>query len=144
LFTILRELKLQVAPHKTRMGFLKRGFHFLGIFFEVARTPAKQIQTVAVDIHSRTCRRALDRVVVMQQDAVNPAKIQRYLSRWAIWWNSMIGLEKIALLYRWVSFTATLKGELAWLGRGLLLGSVYYCLCLRLPDNSNQNHLAVL
>jgi hypothetical protein len=86
-------------------GALKGGFHFLGVNFEVSRNPQRQTQVTTVDIHDRTCRRALDKVQAMSADAVNPAKIQRYLSLWASWWCSVTKLERFALIYRWVSFT---------------------------------------
>ena len=50
-----------------------------------------QIQVTA-EIHDRSCRRALERVRVMKEDAVNSANIQRYLRRWATWWARTIGL----------------------------------------------------
>jgi len=71
LFSILKELKLKISPHKTRMGALKGGFHFLGCNFEVSRNPQRQTQVGTVDIHDRSCRRALDNVQAMRQDAVS-------------------------------------------------------------------------
>ena len=73
LFTILRELKLQVSSHKTRMGVLKHGFHFLGIDFEVSRNPQRQVQAATINIHARTCRRALDKVKAMRTDMPRPS-----------------------------------------------------------------------
>jgi hypothetical protein len=130
MFKILKELKLQISPHKTKMGMLDKtkGFHFLGIDFEVSRNLQSETQeatetTVTIDIHSRTSRRALDRVQAMRKDAVHPADIQRYLSRWASWWHSVTRLEKIKLIYRWVSFTELIQQSAVWIGRGLLLGA---------------------
>jgi len=37
LFSVLKELRLKISPHKTRMGALNKGFHFLGVNFEVTR-----------------------------------------------------------------------------------------------------------
>jgi len=74
LFTILKDLKLQVSPHKTRMGQLKQGFHFLGVEFVVARTPQNKTQAKPT-IHTRSCRRALDRVQAMRSDAAHPVKL---------------------------------------------------------------------
>jgi len=144
LFKILQELKLQVSPHKTRMGALKNGFHFLGVDFEVARTSQIKTQVATVNVHSRTCRRALDKVQALCKDAVHPAQIQCYLSRWATWWKSVIKLDQFALIYRWVSFTKAFKPDSVWFGRGLLLLSPYYCLCQSLSNISNQNQLTVL
>jgi hypothetical protein len=39
LFEVLKALRLKISSHKTRMGALKEGFHFLGVNFAVARTP---------------------------------------------------------------------------------------------------------
>ena len=84
LYYVLNRLKLQLSPHKTRMGMLADGFHFLGVKFESSQNDLNQIQ-VTTEIHDRSCRRALARVRVMKADAVNSANIQRYLRRWAIW-----------------------------------------------------------
>ena len=73
----------------------------------------------------------------MKENAVNPAKLQRYLSRWASWWTSVIKLDKMNLIYRWVVFTTELKNPCVWLGRGLLLGSPLLETCLNTPY-SNQ------
>ena len=135
LFTILKELKLKISPHKTRMGELHGGFHFLGVDFEVSRNPQRQTQEATVDIHSRTCRRALDKVQAMNTNSVHPANIQRYLSRWASWWSSVVKLEKFELIYRWLCFTELIQHDSVWVGRGLLLSSPYYEL---FPYISNQ------
>jgi RNA-directed DNA polymerase len=126
LFKILKELKLKFSSHKSRMGALKEGFHFLGCNFEVSRNPHRQTQVVTVDIHDRSCRRALDKVQAMRQNTVCPANIQRYLLRWATWWQNVTQLEKYALIYRWVRFTEHVQHSSVWLGRGLLINSPYY------------------
>jgi hypothetical protein len=132
LFKILRGLRLKISPHKTKMGKLKEGFHFLGCNFEVSRNPQKKIQEATVDIHPRSCRRALDRVEAMRKDAVHPANIQRYLSRWASWWCLVTRLKKYELIMRWVMFTELTKKSSVWVGRGLLMNSPhdYYLLFL--------------
>ena len=136
LFTILRELKLQVSSHKTRMGVLKHGFHFLGIDFEVSRNPQRQVQAATINIHARTCRRALDKVKAMRTDAVHPANIQRYLSRWATWWHLVTELETHKLIYKWVCYTADVQPPTVWYGRGLLLGSpVHFNLTYQLSNS---------
>lgn len=140
LFAILKELKLQISPHKTRMGALREGFHFLGVSFEAAQTTRAQNQVTAVNIHPRTCRRALDRVAVMQEDAVHPAKIQRYLSMWATWWHPVVRLEQSSLIYNWVCYVKTLHPELLWFGRGLLLGSSFYVALNLTTDSTNPRH----
>lgn len=137
LFKILKELKLKLSPHKSRMGALKGGFHFLGCNFEVSRNPQRQTQVVTVNIHDRSCRRALDKVHAMRQNAVYAAHIQRYLLRWATWWQTVIQLEKFALIYRWVRFTEHVHHSSVWLGRGLLMNSPYYMI-LAVVSNQNQ------
>jgi len=122
LFKILQTLRLQISPHKTRMGKLAPGFHFLGVDFEVPRSPQRKTQ-VSMTVHRRTCCRVLDRVKAMRQDAVHPARIQRYLIHWATWWHSVVGLGKIALLEQWIGYTAGCQPDAVWLGRGLLLGT---------------------
>ena len=139
LFTILKELKLKISPHKTRMGALKAGFHFLGVNFEVSQNPQSKTQLTTVDVHPRTCRRALDTVAVMQQDAVHPAKIQHYLSLWARWWHPVVRLEQNSLIYNWVCYVKMLHPELLWFGQGLLLGSSFYR-ALNLTINSTNPH----
>ena len=59
LFDTLVALKLTLSPAKTRMGGIQRGFHFLGVHFEVSQNPQTQNQA-RLHIHSRTCIRALD------------------------------------------------------------------------------------
>ena len=61
IFKILRELRLKLSPHKTKMGKLDKPFHFLGVTFGVARTHQSKTQLVTIDIHDRCCRRALDK-----------------------------------------------------------------------------------
>ena len=141
LFSILKELKLQISPKKTRMGLLKKGFHFLGVKFEVTRIPQRETQVATVDIHERSCRRALGNVQAMQKDAVNAAKIQRYLSLWATWWKSVIRSDRFKLLYTWLCYTKySQETSCMWFGRDLLLGTPYY----KLLQSINQNQDVVL
>ena len=121
LFVILRELRLTVSPHKTRVGALNRGFHFLGVNFEVTRIPQRKIQKVSVDVHPRTPRRFIDKATALSALAVHPAHIQRYLTRWAFWWSLVTGLETSYLIRRWASCAAQHKPALSRLGRGLLI-----------------------
>lgn len=92
IFSILRSLRLQLSKHKTKMGRLKTGFHFLGVNFEVSQNPQGKTQAVAVTLHSRTIRRAQDKIQAMRDNAVHPAQIHRYLIRWAAWWQSVLAL----------------------------------------------------
>ena len=139
LFEVLKALRLKISPHKTRMGALKQGFHFLGVNFEVARTPQGKIQETKVTIHPRSCRRALDNVVALRSDAVNPANIQGYLSRWAIWWKSVVGVDRLMMFVSWVRYTSTTKqADLAWVGRGLLISTVFYQQCFS-TFSTNKN-----
>jgi len=121
-FATLRRLKLQISPRKTRMGRLKSGFHYLGVDFEVPRSPQNEIQVTTVKLHPRSCRRALDKVKAMREDAVHPAMIQRYLVRWATWWSSMIEWSKLTLLKEWVAYTEHHQPPQRWLGSGLFVG----------------------
>ena len=125
LFGVLKTLQLQLSPHKTRMGKLKTGFHFLGVKFEVTRIPQSKIQVTTVRLHTRTCRRAHDKVQTLRQHAVNPAHIQRYLSRWATWWKSVIGVDKRDVVIEWINCVGQWEdaAAVAWFGTGLLLGS---------------------
>jgi hypothetical protein len=57
----------------------------------------------------------------MSADAVNPAHIQGYLSRWAGWWATTIRLSKTDLLYQWAAYAKRYAPDSRWLGSGLLL-----------------------
>ena len=83
LFAILKELRLQISPHKTKMGLIKKGFHYLGVVFELSQNTHLKTQTAIANVHSRTPLRALTNVRSLSQDSVHPAHIQRYIARWA-------------------------------------------------------------
>ncbi len=120
LFQILHDLKLEVSPKKTRMGLIGDGFHFLGGLFEVPRSPQDKSQ-VSVQIHPRSCARALDKINAMRKNAVHPATMQRYLIRWASWWSdTLMSAAVMSLLYSWVLHTAARDPTAMWFGRGLL------------------------
>ena len=131
IFKILRNLKLTLSDRKTSMdSLLKKGFHYLGVKYEVARTPhnasaceQERTQTqVKVAVHPRTCRRALDKVKVLRNDAVHPAVIQRYLIRWATWWHHTGELgSRINLITLWIVAAGQHSKEHVWLGSGLLI-----------------------
>ncbi len=127
-FTMLRQLGLQIAPHKTRMGRVDTGFHFLGVQFEVALSPQSQTQ-VRCDVHSRTCRRALDPLVCYQakamgQDAVHPTKMQRYLApiliRLVTWWSPAVNQSKQTCITHWLNDTKNHCQPAVWVGSELL------------------------
>ena len=97
-------LKLSMAPKKTCMGSVNKGFHFLGIQFTVARTTAhssnnEQPQSsVEVTLHPRSIRRSIDKLRLKQEEmrllerqrissADHPAYVQRHCYRWANWWQ---------------------------------------------------------
>ncbi len=97
-------LKLSIAPKKTRMGSVNKGFHFLGIQFTVARTTAnsdhhEQPQSsVKVTLHPRSIQRSIDKLRLKQEEqrllerqryssADHPAYVQRHWYRWANWWQ---------------------------------------------------------
>ena len=115
LFSILKELRLKISPHKTRMGTLKKGFHFLGVNFGVTRILQSKTH-VTVGVHKRTPRRAYDRLKALCVYAVNPAQKQRYLMRWAIWWHHVVGLNKIDLVYEWICANAGGYPASVWIG----------------------------
>ena len=102
--TAFQQLKLSMAPKKTRMGSVNKGFHFLGIQFTVARTTAhssnnEQPQSsVEVTLHPRSIRRSIDKLRLKQEEmrllerkhissADHPAYVQRHCYRWANWWQ---------------------------------------------------------
>lgn len=120
LFSILKDLRLKVSPKKTRMGSVNAGFHFLGVAFAVAQTPHRKNQLVTVTIHKRTSRRALDRVNALEKDAVHPAAIQRYLSRWARWWVHIGSWKMRDLIFYWAYCITGEWRHLLWIGRGLI------------------------
>jgi len=139
LYDILSTLKLKISPHKTKQGNLsKSGFHFLGIQFEMNITDTKDVSTVqglaaqtqaslnpwSASLHERTCTRALTKVLCLRSDAVNPAKIQRYLVSWMTWWTHACSpILPSNCIRHWVQRALRDAPELAWLGRGLLLGT---------------------
>ena len=126
IFKILRELRLKLSPHKTWMGKLEREFHFLGVSFDPTRIgQSKENQTPLVSLHSRSYQRALDKLKAMREDAVHPAKMQSYLSRWALWWYSATGTSYQALINRWRNYTEDIQANLCWIGSGLLLGTSF-------------------
>jgi len=120
MFQVLQKLKLKLSPAKTKMGRLKHGFHFLGVDYQVTRIPGSKIHLNAT-VHSRTCARAMDQIIALQDDAVNPAIRQRYLIRWATWWSHTIQTNQTNnVLFDWVRFAQARCPTVAWLGRGLL------------------------
>lgn len=126
IFEVLRQLKLEVSPQKTRFSKLDR-FHFLGIDFEVSQNPQDKNQ-VTVTMHKRSCSRALNKVVAMRKNAAyHAADIQRYIIRWATWWKSVCGWPRSSLLIRWTVFATLHAKEYAWLGRGLLVFEAMRC-----------------
>ena len=106
----------------------KKGFHYLGVPYEVAQTshstPAEEKERakiqVKVGIHKRTCQRALDRVKVLRSNAVNPAKIQHYLVRWAAWWHHSGDLSPRTNISKWIETALRRFDEDGWLGAGIL------------------------
>lgn len=120
LYGVLNKLELKLSSAKTKMSRLSSSFHFLGVLFEVPRSPQTQNQVRTV-LHPRSCARALDRFKAMQNDAVHPATQQRYLIRWASWWSDTVpSIGVMSLVLCWVKFAAARDPTAAWLGRGLL------------------------
>ena len=124
-FEILRKLRLKVSPHKTWMGKLEKGFHFLGVTFDPTQIGQSQkTQAPLVQLHSRSYQRALDKVKALRENAVYPANMQSYLSRWATWWDSATGTKSyLDLINKWVNYTEGIEPNLKWVGSGLLLGT---------------------
>ena len=94
------------------MGVIDRGFHFLRVKFEVPRSPQRKIQ-ICVQIHPRSCARALDKVIAMRNHAAHPATMQRYLVRWAAWWSDCVQV------YWGDEFTTRLGYPCGWATRRL-------------------------
>lgn len=123
---ILASLKLQVSQKKTKMGLLTKGFHFLGVEFKYSGASAPesgsetQIQPCQTQgLHARSCKRALARVQLMNENAVHPEKIQSYLVRWAAWWSQAASLFRSHCLSRLVEVVQTKDPPLTWLATGL-------------------------
>lgn len=134
---ILSQLKLSLSKHKTKMGELKSGFHFLGIEFvapqsqQVVKNPLvstnrniKLPAVVSIALHDRSVRRSLDKVHRMREDVVNPADAQVYISRWAKWWSG-VSYPKITYLdcmNRWIKTADSLEKfkPYTWLGSGVI------------------------
>ena len=104
---ILNQLKLRLAPTKTKIGLIDKGFHFLGMNFEVAQTPQKvhttqnledtlttqkerpvqpAYQDVRVSLHPQSYHRSIDQWKIRREGVGNPTEAQIYLKRWARWW----------------------------------------------------------
>ncbi len=84
----LQQLHLTLAPTKTRMGLLgNKSFHFLGVTFATSQSLQEKFQEPTMTRHPRSCRRAIERVNLMIDDAVPAVKIQRYLVSWSTWWK---------------------------------------------------------
>jgi len=115
LFSVLKDLRLKISPHKTRMGILQKGFHFLGVNFEVTRILQSKIQ-VKTEVHKRTSCRAYDRLKALCVYAVDPAQKQRYLMRWATWWHHAVGLKVEDLIYKWICANAGGYPAAVWVG----------------------------
>lgn len=113
-----------LSPHKTKMGRLRTGFHFLGVAFEVSRNPQgknPEKTTASVAIHPRCCRRAWDKAIALKANAVHPALIQRYLVRWASWWHSVIETDFFTVMRRWLVYATRQGDHFAAINRSLLI-----------------------
>ena len=99
---IIHSLQLTLAPKKTQMGAINKGFHFLGIQYDVAQTsawPKKKegtLESIKVSLHPRSIRRSIDKIRRKQETmallnkkpttAEHPASVHRQRYRWANWW----------------------------------------------------------
>ena len=95
-------------------------FHFLGVKFEASRNPQSSESQVTVSMHPRCCSRALNKVLALIDNAVHAADIQRYLVRWATWWQTMADWSMSSILLQWTEFAGINASEVAWYGRGLV------------------------
>ena len=100
--TIVHSLTLTLASKKTIMGRAHKGFHFLGVQYDVAQTtawPKKKecaMDSIQVSLHPRSIRRSIDKIRRKQADrallnkkpaaAEHPASVHRQRYRWAKWW----------------------------------------------------------
>ena len=117
----LAQLKLKLSPHKTKMGKIT-SFHFLGVNFKMEASQNDFHQThKTISPHPRTCRRALDKVRAMREDAAfHPAHAQHYLILWALWW-ARARKRTLAVntwLISWVDLSKKREENLAWLAGG--------------------------
>jgi hypothetical protein len=119
LFEVLRELHLEVSPQKTRMGKLDV-FHFLGVKYEASRNPQNSGSQVTVSMHPRCCSRARNLVIASIDNAVHAADIQRYLVRWATWWQTIASWSMNSILLQWTEYASKIACGVAWYGRGLV------------------------
>ena len=114
-------LTLSMAPKKTSMGSVNKGFHFLGIQFTVARTTvhsdkSEQPQSsIKVSLHPRSIRRSIDKLKLKQEEqrllehkryssADHPAYVQSHCYRWATWWTSQhpaLGCTRTTAIAQW-------------------------------------------
>ena len=116
---VLKQLRLKLSPTKTRMGKLHQGFHFLGIDYQVARTPEPtqcRGAKVTVKLHPRCYHRAIDQLNERRADAGHPAKAQSYLIRWSHWWSNIHPqIQFSESLLNWTVLATRLFGE--WTSR---------------------------
>jgi len=126
LFSILKELRLKISPHKTRMGKLDKGFHFLGVDFEMTRISQNETQ-VKIGVHKRTSRRAYVKVQTLRNDAVNSANTRMYLMRWATWWHHAVGIQIKDLIYMWICDNAGGYPADVWIGAECFWHLVSFC-----------------
>ena len=65
---IIHSLQLTLAPKKTQMGQLNKGFHFLSIQYDVAQTMTSikksqhPLDPIKVSLHPRSSRRSIDKI----------------------------------------------------------------------------------
>lgn len=120
LFQQLDELKLKLSEKKSKISELKE-FHFLGAHFQVSQN-AENKKILRVQVHQRSCMRALDKVKAMTENTVNPVRVQSYLVGWAGYWSATLKpISYIASLKQWITNAlACFELAAAWLGWGVL------------------------
>lgn len=135
---VLSQLKLVLSKRKTKMGELKSGFHFLGIEFvvpqsqQILKNPLvstsgnkhEEPSPPSIALHDRTPRRSLDKVNRMKADAVNPEKVQGYVSKWSKWWARVCDpkINYLDCINHWINYARTIEEfkPYVWLGSGLI------------------------
>ena len=121
---IVRSLQLTLAPKKTQMGQLNKGFHFLGIQYDVAQTMTSvkksqhPLDPIKVSLHPRSIRRSIDKIRRKQEEtallkghqssAEHPANVHRLRYRWANWWARQHGQlsDRLELIHAWMQMAS--------------------------------------
>ena len=119
---IFSQLKLRYARTKTKIGVLNRGFHMLGIDFQLNIEPrskkrvAQPVKTGAsqnhpsqnhlkILLHERSCFRAQEKVMLKEADSDSSDKVQHYLFNWSRWASRPVELPHQSLSEPYVNLS---------------------------------------